>query len=440
MRVAIIGGGPAGSFFALYALKYARLAGRDLSLTIYEYKDFARRGPVGCNMCAGLIPAHVVHQLDDLDLVLPPALLLGRIGHYALHTWAGVIDASPPDASAEVFSVFRGAGPCAGPRTELVSFDQFLLDEAVARGAVLRRAHVDNIRRETRVEVSSSDGCQQFDLVVLAGGVNGRAPTLEGFRYAPPPTTAMCQSELYLGEEQVQARLGTSVHIFLPPDDVAACGMLIPKGPFVTVSLLHARNRMRSLHQFLAQPEVVDILGVQAYPICGCLPRISIGAGQGLGDDGLVAVGDGAVTRLYKNGIGSALATARQAAWTAIQCGVRRADFAQGYLPLCRSIVRDNRAGQLLLLQVPALKHVRALALAHRSVGGAALRDPAAAELHARILWGTFTGAYSYTDLLRMAVRPSFVRRFAFLMGQSLLGSHVDQPAVRAPALGVRRV
>jgi len=134
MRVGIIGGGPAGSFFALYALKYARLAGRELSLTIYEYKDFAQRGPVGCNMRAGLIPAHVVRQLDELDLVLPAGLLLGRIGHYALHTSAGAIDARPPDASAEVISVYRSAGPCAGPRADLFSFDQFLLDQAVARG------------------------------------------------------------------------------------------------------------------------------------------------------------------------------------------------------------------------------------------------------------------------------------------------------------------
>src|SRR6266568_6144337 len=119
MRVGIIGGGPAGSFFALYALKYARLAGRELSLTIYEYKDFAQRSPVGCNMCAGLIPAHVVRQLVELDLVLPAGLLLGRIDHYALHTSAGAIDASPPDPSAEVFGVYRGAGPCAGPRADL---------------------------------------------------------------------------------------------------------------------------------------------------------------------------------------------------------------------------------------------------------------------------------------------------------------------------------
>ncbi len=226
MRVGIIGGGPAGSFFALYALEYARLAGRDLSLTIYEYKDFAQRGPVGCNMCAGLIPAHVVRQLD-------------------VHTSAGAIDASPPDPSAEVFGVYRGAGPCAGPRADLFSFDQFLLDQAVARGAVLRRTCVERIRRDRPVEISSADGHERYDLIVLAAGVNGVAPAVEGFRYAPPPTGAMCQTELYLGEDEVQARLGASVHIFLPPDEVAAVGMLIPKGAFVTVSLLHARNGMR---------------------------------------------------------------------------------------------------------------------------------------------------------------------------------------------------
>ena len=66
-RIAIIGGGPAGSFFALCALKHSRLTGRDVSVTIYEAKDFSRPGQAGCNMCAGLIPASVVGQFAALD-------------------------------------------------------------------------------------------------------------------------------------------------------------------------------------------------------------------------------------------------------------------------------------------------------------------------------------------------------------------------------------
>jgi hypothetical protein len=52
LRVGVIGGGPAGSLFALYALHYAEQAGREMLVTFHEGKDFHRRGPIGCNMCA----------------------------------------------------------------------------------------------------------------------------------------------------------------------------------------------------------------------------------------------------------------------------------------------------------------------------------------------------------------------------------------------------
>ena len=42
--------------------------------------------------------------------------------------------------------------------------------------------------------------------VVLAAGINGESPELEGFGYQPPPTGTMCQTELYLGEAEVASR------------------------------------------------------------------------------------------------------------------------------------------------------------------------------------------------------------------------------------------
>ena len=54
-KIAIIGGGPAGSFFAHFAQKWSIQKGIDVSVTIFDGKDFLQRGPKGCNLCAGVI-------------------------------------------------------------------------------------------------------------------------------------------------------------------------------------------------------------------------------------------------------------------------------------------------------------------------------------------------------------------------------------------------
>ncbi len=54
-QIAIIGGGPAGCFFAHFASRIARDKGIDVNITIFEGKDFCQKGPRGCNMCTGVI-------------------------------------------------------------------------------------------------------------------------------------------------------------------------------------------------------------------------------------------------------------------------------------------------------------------------------------------------------------------------------------------------
>lgn len=51
--VAVIGGGPAGSFFSFFLLDLANRVA--IRVDIYEPRDFTRPGPVGCNMCGGII-------------------------------------------------------------------------------------------------------------------------------------------------------------------------------------------------------------------------------------------------------------------------------------------------------------------------------------------------------------------------------------------------
>lgn len=429
IRIAVVGGGPAGSFFALHALKFAGEAGREVSVTIYEGRDFRRSGPTGCNMCAGIIPVSYLNQFTALGLVIPPAMILSRIRSYSLHTSACTLSAVQPDAEAEIVSVYRGTGPWSGSALEMVSFDEWLIQEAVSRGAVLRRSFVEAVHLGPPAEVTSAGEGRRYDLVVLASGVNGRQPVIRGLSYGPPPTGSMCQTELHLGREETDSRLGSSVHIFLPPEEIASYGILIPKSPFVTVSLLNPRHQMSSLRRFLELDDVKAVLGDQVRRVCGCMPRTSVGIASHFSANGFVAIGDAAASRLYKNGIGSALATAARAACTAVYRGFAARDFEESYLPLCRAIHHDNRIGRLLFMQVPMLKHMGIVPRAHCHVASSGDRHQQARDLHARVLWGMFTGAYSYGDLLRLAVSPNLLLRMALALAQAALHGNTSPRA-----------
>ena len=77
-KVGIVGGGPAGSFFALHLLRYSRRIGLDLHITIFEARNFNRAGPLGCARCAGLLSGNLQQNLHSLGLTLPDAVIQSK--------------------------------------------------------------------------------------------------------------------------------------------------------------------------------------------------------------------------------------------------------------------------------------------------------------------------------------------------------------------------
>src|ERR1035437_7474224 len=85
-RVAVVGGGPAGSFFAIHLLREARRLNRHLDVVIVE-----KRGPAdlgsddlqckGCNFCAGLISPRLDKALGENGLVVPAEIIQGHIDY-----------------------------------------------------------------------------------------------------------------------------------------------------------------------------------------------------------------------------------------------------------------------------------------------------------------------------------------------------------------------
>src|ERR1044072_9662264 len=96
-RTAVVGGGPAGSFFAIELLRRARSLGLTITVDIYDGKNFARKGAPGCNMCAGAIGHKLIQEIERSTTTIPREVIHYEIEGYALHSQssAALINTEP---------------------------------------------------------------------------------------------------------------------------------------------------------------------------------------------------------------------------------------------------------------------------------------------------------------------------------------------------------
>ncbi|MEW5872109.1 MAG: FAD-dependent oxidoreductase [Chloroflexota bacterium] len=399
-RVAIIGGGPAGSFTALHLQRFAAHAGLRLEIAIFELRDFSRPGPRGCNKCAGIISSKTVHNLIALGLSFPDGIILAELNSYVLHLDQNELLIEQPDPDRRIVSVYRGSGPRLGTHPPPISFDGWLIAQAQARGATLYPERVIAIRAGPRRHtIVTAQRAFEADLVILATGINSSAPLDPGWQYRPPRSMVMAQDEILLPTTLEKGH----VHVFFAPPSGMIFGGLIPKGRYANISLLGHKLPPRAIAEFLKEHETT-LFSQDTPTLCGCTPRIVTAPATGYYADRMVAVGDCAVTRLYKDGIGSAYVTAEAAARTAVEMGISARHFSVGYRSVCHRIARDNHYGHLLFWLWGLARRSPALVSAWQK---AVLREkdlPASDQIYHRVLWGMFTGDESYRQIFWLMI------------------------------------
>ncbi|MBI2908953.1 MAG: FAD-dependent oxidoreductase [Chloroflexi bacterium] len=416
-RVAVIGGGPAGSLFALYLCRYAGEKGIRPDVTIYQQRDFAESGPKGCKGCAGILSLSLLRNLAELGLTIPQGIIQSKIERYTVHSPYASISISNPEKGMHIVSIYRGNRPRASDHENPASFDGWLLQEAQRRGVLVENQSVSRVYlgREPAIEVAGRK--VEYDLIVLASGVNTNPVRIAGLDYVRPKTQRMALCELSLGAAQVEPLLGNVAHVFLIPHSGLVFGTLVPKGPLINVSILSDRKHPASISDFLSHELVLAVLGQRHERACSCSSRAVVGSARNFYADRFVAVGDAAVTRLYKDGIGSALLTAREAAHTVAYHGLSRDDFEHYYRPFCRQIDRNNRWGRLLFSINEKVKDSRAFLLAQQRLIGDEQDNLRGPQPFTRAAWGMFTGSYSYRSIAWMTLNPaSLARVFASLL------------------------
>lgn len=436
-RIAVIGGGPAGAFFAYFALTMAAQAGRKIEVDIYEPRDFFQPGPGGCNMCAGIVSEKLGEMLAAEGITLPSAVVRQGIGSYVLHMDVGSARIETPRAGKRISAVYRGAGPRDSSNVNQLGLDGHLLSLALERGAAWINERVSELAwRDGRPQIQTRSGmAQAYDLLVVTAGVNSAALKLfeeMGLPYQAPETTKTYLREYYVGQEKVHQLLGDAIQIFLLQIPGLEFGMLIPKREYITVCLLGEEIDKDLAQAFLDAPEVQACLPAglnTARFSCQCSPRINIRAAQHPYADRIVFVGDCSATRLYKDGVGSAYRTAKVAASTAIFHGVSGEDFERHYRPALEAIEADNDIGRLILRVISLVRNQR---FARKAMLRMVLREqdkPSQRRHMSTVQWDMYTGSGTYKQILLRMLHPAFLLRLGYESLISLLPEKTGRQA-----------
>ncbi len=417
-RIAVIGGGPAGSFFSYYALEYAERMGLDLSLDIYEAKDFTKIGASGCNHCGGIVSESLVQELATDGIVIPSEIIQRGISTYTMHTEQGSQVIHAPSNEQRIASVFRGCGPKGCLDKSVKGFDNYLLGLCREKGANVipeKVTHLQRVEDGILVGYAKSEP-HRYDLVVGAAGLH--KASLDLFReiipsFGPPGETRAYISEFFMKSADIEKTLGDSMHVFLLDLPQITFGALIPKENYVTLVLL-GRDISKEVVQNFITSEQVRACFPPDFPVdrtiaCQCYPFINVKRALHPYGERVVLVGDAASSKLYKNGIGAAFITGKAAASTALLEGVSEAHFNKYYAPICRDLDRDNQIGKFIFEVTKLIQKSPALKRGLLDLVGREQSSDKSAFRMSSALWDTFTGSAGYRNIFRRFLHPNLL-------------------------------
>lgn len=435
-RIGVVGGGPSGSFFTYFALDFADRFGLDISIDIYEAKDFTCAGSAGCNHCGGIVSESLIQTLATEGIVLPSRVIRRGIESYTMHLEQGTTVIDTPLKEQRIASVFRGFGPKGSVSEEFDSFDNFLLNLCVEKGATKIFDKVKQVERtENGIKLTTLKALEkEYDLVVSAVGLNRL--TYELFKnvcpsFVPPVTTRTYISEIYLPPDQIDRYFGNSMHVFLLNLPNIKFGALIPKGHYVTLVLLGAGINQHIVKDFLMTKTVKDCfppdVDIQSLMPCQCYPYINVSGARSAHSDRVIIIGDTSSSKLYKNGIGAAYLTAKAAAKAAIFEGIAEKDFKSSYQKVCNELDADNRVGKFIFMATSVIQRSAVLKKGILSLVIAEQKKEGHKRKMSGVLWDTFTGSAPYKDIFVRFINPKLTFQFIYHILKSMFTKNTKE-------------
>ena len=404
--VGVIGAGPAGSFFALHLIRLLRESGRSVRVALIDRKTFASTGPSGCNMCAGAIGDAMFQKINRLAIPLDERVIRRIADGYEIHGRAVSVMVQHQDR-CPIYTVFRGGGP-ATPSGNAKSFDQHLLDAAVAQGAEFVHERVEKVdRTKSGFRLGfAGERYRDFDFLVGAFGVNTSIAQKMPRGYVPPRTWHTVQAEIPADNDFIVQRLKARIHIIPAWGKVIRFLAITPKDDFLTLTGIGEHVKLADLEaEKVNNMSLARLLPEKAKVFCHCHPQAPVGVARSPFSDRLAIIGDAFISRYLKNGIESSHDTALILAEAVTEHGIsEEALRAHFYRPCLNRFRYDNVWGRILFgIYESVLRKGRLSDPYLRSVSREAAAGRTGQE---RILWSVFAGDLPYRDIAREALTP----------------------------------
>ncbi len=381
-RIVIIGGGPAGSFFAFCLLKESQRLSRKIEVVVIEKKSTLKLEDnswwsKGCNFGAGGISPRLSAVMEQAGIHVPPENIRGEINKLWIHGMWKNIPLKVPNLM-NMYSVFRGSLPSSLKERQR-GFDAFLLGKAIEEGArvlqgeALEVSYSGSGGPSVKTKLTSGDVISiPASFIAVAPGVNARA----GRDYSESALIRSIQSinpdfipaklrktivfELKTSREVLEKNLNDEVYFIeygskeLPLEHIA----LVPKGEHLTVAAIGKyidramlpKETLKIIKQIVKLPQLKRILpNIGHFPVaCACSPRMTVSVAKKPYAEKLALIGDAVGSRLYKDGLYSAYLTASQLAQIVLQKGTDKRTLAREYGKTVKWLSRDNRYGKLV--------------------------------------------------------------------------------------------
>ena len=444
-KIVVIGGGPAGAFFAIKFLKLADCSHKKTEIVIIDKKiapDFHETKPrfsckEGCNYCAGGISPKLAASLENEDLTPPAEIIADEIKSLTVHGHWKNIELRVPEHK-RMYSVFRGSRP-KGKLNKSKNFDSFLLEKAKEAGAKVIFGDVFDVKyrddwklvilyRASRRK-NHAHKAIEADFVVFAAGVNQipgeqtqKQPILKTIQttnpgFKPPKVRKALIAEVEIKKDLEGSLQGELYFMEYGSKELKIeVSSLLPKNKYITVVMMgrsvdraEPTDRVQLLRKYLELPQVKRIFpqNVEQMFACACNPNMTVGAAKNPVGIGSAVIGDLAVSRLYKDGIYSAYLMASSLAHTILKTGIGRKSLMRGYWATVKKIKRDNSFGKLVFLlnRVVFSKPLLSRVL-YQAVLTERKNKPKRSRRLADILWKIASGDDTYKNSFMSMLHP----------------------------------